>query len=115
MATATSSPSSEPLDTMVRLVTPERITFQYPLAGPFRRAVAYLIDLAVLGLLCLGALVGSLALSLGTITGMGLFLPAFFALYFGYGATCEALFNGQTPGKRAVGIRVVSDQGVPIT
>jgi uncharacterized RDD family membrane protein YckC len=115
MATATTSPSAEPLDTTVRLVTPERITFQYPLAGPFRRAVAYLIDLVVLGLLCLAALVLSLALALGTISGMGLFLPAFFVLYFGYGATCEALFNGQTPGKRAVGIRVVSDQGVPIT
>lgn len=115
MSTATPSPSHEPLDTMVRLVTPERITFQYPLAGPFRRAFAYLIDLAVIGLLCLLAALGSAALSLGTLSGFGLFLPAFFVLYFGYGATCEALCNGQTPGKRAVGIRVVSDQGVPIT
>src|SRR5215210_2380661 len=115
MATATSSPSSEPLDTTVRLVTPERITFQYPLAGPFRRAVAYLIDLAVLSGLCLVAFLLSLALALGTISGLGLFLPAFFVLYFGYGATCEALCNGQTAGKRLVGIRVVSDRGVPIT
>jgi uncharacterized RDD family membrane protein YckC len=115
MASATLSPSHEALDTTVRLVTPERITFQYPLAGPFRRAVAYLIDLMVIGLLCLLALLVSLAVSLGTISGFGLFLPAFFVLNFGYGATCEALLNGQTPGKRVVGIRVVSDQGVPIT
>ncbi|HEX8203727.1 MAG TPA: RDD family protein [Isosphaeraceae bacterium] len=115
MATATLNPAQEPLDTTVRLVTPERITFQYPLAGPFRRAVAYLIDLMILGGLYLAALVTSMALALGSSAGMGLFLPAFFALYFGYGATCEALLNGQTPGKRALGIRVVSDQGVPIT
>jgi uncharacterized RDD family membrane protein YckC len=115
MATATLSPSHEPLDTTVRLVTPERIAFQYPLAGPFRRAVAYLIDLAIMGVLCVLALLTSLAVSLGTISGLGLFLAAFFVLNFGYGASCEALFNGQTPGKRVVGIRVVSDQGVPIT
>jgi uncharacterized RDD family membrane protein YckC len=115
MATATLSPAHEPLDTTVRLVTPERITFQYPLAGPFRRAVAYLIDLVVIGLLCLLAALVATVVSLGTSSGLGLFLVAFFVLYFGYGATCEALFNGQTPGKRILGIRVVSDRGVPIT
>ena len=36
-------------------------------------------------------------------------------LTWGYGAFCEAFFNGQTLGKRAVSIRVVSEQGVPIT
>jgi uncharacterized RDD family membrane protein YckC len=64
MATATLSPSHEPLDTTVRLVTPERIAFEYPLAGPFRRAFAYLIDLAVLGVLCVLALLGSMILAL---------------------------------------------------
>ena len=36
-----------PLDAVVRLHTPERIVFDYPLAGPFRRFVAYLLDLAI--------------------------------------------------------------------
>ena len=48
MATADLEPAADALDTTVRLVTPERITFQYPLAGPFRRAAAYLLDLGVL-------------------------------------------------------------------
>jgi hypothetical protein len=36
-------------------------------------------------------------------------------LSWGYGAFCEGVFNGQTLGKRALGIRVVSERGVPIT
>jgi uncharacterized RDD family membrane protein YckC len=110
------SPGAEgPLDTTVRIVTPERIVFQYPLAGPFRRAFAYLIDLAVLCALVIVAVVVALLLSLGSISGMGPALVAYFALVWGYGAFCETVFNGQTPGKRAVGLRVVSEQGVPIT
>ena len=38
-----------------------------------------------------------------------------FVLTWGYGAFCEGLFNGQTVGKRAMGIRVVSERGVPIS
>ena len=34
---------------------------------------------------------------------------------WGYGAFCEGVFNGQTPGKRSLSLRVVSEQGVPIT
>src|SRR5436190_998224 len=47
MASATPTRPEGDLDTTVRLVTPERIVFRYPLAGPFRRYVAYLIDLAL--------------------------------------------------------------------
>lgn len=115
MATAVVEPSDEALDTTVRLITPERITFRYPLAGPFRRAMAYLIDLAVLVLLILLGLLVSLVLALGSAAGGGLFLVILFVLRFGYGAVLEGVFNGQTIGKRALGIRVVSVEGVPIT
>jgi uncharacterized RDD family membrane protein YckC len=107
--------SEAPLDTKVRLVTPERIIFEHPLAGPFHRFSAYLIDLALLTFLVIVATIASLVLTLGSISGLGLALVAYFALTWGYGAACEGLFNGQTPGKRLMGIRVVSDRGVPIT
>jgi uncharacterized RDD family membrane protein YckC len=109
------SSDSSPLDTTVRLVTPERITFMYPLAGPFRRAGAYLIDLLVLLLLVVAGQIAAVALSLGSAAGMGLFFAFLFALQFGYGAVCEALLNGQTIGKKAMGLRVVAVEGVPIT
>src|SRR4051794_7893038 len=104
-----------PLDTTVRLVTPERIVFQYPLAGPFRRVFAYLLDLLVLILLVFVAALASLVLALGSVAGLGPALVAYFLLSWGYGAGSEAFFNGQTLGKRALSIRVVSEQGVPIT
>ncbi len=116
MATATHRPFPEPLDTTVRLTTPERIVFEYPLAGPFRRAFAYSIDVMFVFTLLIAALIASILLSLGSIGGgIGLFLVALFAITWGYAAFCEAVFNGQTLGKRLVGIRVVSDRGVPIT
>lgn len=104
----------EPLDTTVRLVTPERIVFQYPLAGPFRRFGAFLIDLALLIVLMVTAALLAGLLTLGSGAGLGLMFVAYFVLNWGYGASCEGLFNGQTPGKRVVGIRVISDRGVPI-
>jgi uncharacterized RDD family membrane protein YckC len=99
----------------VTLVTPERIVFQYPLAGPFRRLFAYLIDLVLLIVLVVIAGIVALILSLGSPSGIGGLLVAYFVLVWGYGAFCETFFNGQTVGKRAVSVRVVSDQGVPIT
>ena len=105
----------EPLDTTVRLVTPERIVFLYPLAGPFRRCFAYMIDLGLLILLCLVASLLSLFVTLGSASGVGLLLVAYFVLTWGYGAFCEGVFNGQTVGKRVVGVRVISEKGVPIT
>ncbi len=63
----------------------------------------------------MAALVASLVLSLGSPSGFGPYLVALFVLTWGYGAFCEGVFNGQTPGKRALGVRVVSERGVPIT
>ena len=43
----------EPLDCIVRLVTPERIVIAHPLAGPSRRFMAYLVDQVLLVVLVL--------------------------------------------------------------
>ncbi len=105
----------EPLDCVVRLVTPERIVIAHPLAGPSRRFMAYLIDQVLLIVLLLLALLISLFVTMGSQSAMGPFLLAYFVLTWGYGAFCEGLFNGQTVGKRAMAIRVVSERGVPIS
>ena len=115
MLTESLSRADEPLDTTVRLITPERITFEYPLAGPFRRALAYLLDFLIWVMICAAISVVLLLLSLGSAAGIGLILVAYFVLQWGYGAFCEAVFNGRTPGKAMLGLRVVSDRGVPIT
>jgi len=105
----------DPLDTSVRLVTPERVEFSYTLAGPFRRAISYLIDTLVLSILIAVGVITSLVLTLGSPSGFGPILAIGFFLIWGYGAFCEGMFNGQTVGKKALGIRVMTVEGVPIT
>lgn len=118
MVTATSTQLEEPLDTSVRLTTPERIVFDYPLAGPFRRFVAYVIDLILLIFLMIVASLAAV-LFFGFLgsggAGMGVAFVAYFVLVWGYGVFCEGIFNGQTLGKRLTGIRVISVQGIPIS
>src|SRR5262249_47581067 len=98
--------------------TPERIIVVHPLAGPFRRFAAYLIDLGVLVLMVAVLIVAAIVLTIfsaGSLAVAGPMLVAFFFFRWGYGAFCEGVFNGRTLGKLCLGIRVVSDRGVPIS
>jgi uncharacterized RDD family membrane protein YckC len=105
------------LDTTIEIVTPENIAFRYRLAGPFRRLPAYLIDFAIRWF---AAVLGMIALTLSFSTlglapmGGGMALVLWFLLEWFYGGVFEAFFNGQTPGKRLMQIRVVSVDGQPI-
>ena len=82
------APSHTPLDLRIDVHTPENITFHYRVAGPFRRAPAYLIDLLVRGaitvavVLVLMMLFGSVGLS---GMGAGLGLACWFAVSWFYG------------------------------
>jgi len=109
---------SPQLDTRVRVVTPENIAFQYHVAGPFRRLPAYLIDLALriaigaAGYFGLGFVFG--LIGLGEL-GIGIWLTLFlFPLMWFYGGLFETFWNGQTPGKRIMRIRVLSIDGQAI-
>lgn len=115
MATATIAPSGAPLDTAVRLVTPERIAFEYPLAGPFHRVCSCLIDVAVLTAFFIIASIFAMLVTLGTSASQGIMYVLWWLILWFYGAICEATFNGQTIGKWAIGLRVVSTKGVPIS
>jgi uncharacterized RDD family membrane protein YckC len=106
------------IDTCIEIVTPENIAFQYRVAGPFRRLPAFLVDLGIrLGVALLGMIAAMIAFgSIGSASlGLGLGLLLWFVLSWFYGGLFEAFWNGQTPGKRLMGIRVVSVEGQPIT
>lgn len=105
--------STAALDNVIRIVTPENIAFEYRLAGPFRRSVAYVIDFVLRALVIIGILI-VVGLVLRSQASIGIVLVAFFILDWGYGGIFEALWNGQTPGKRLLSIRVVSTDGLPI-
>jgi len=57
----------------------------------------------------------SVAMPRAAIWGFAILVLFFFLLYFGYFAFFEIIWNGQTPGKRQAGIRVIKDSGRPLT
>lgn len=108
-----------PLDTTLQIVTPENIAFDYRVAGPFLRLPAYLIDFSLRLFLVLLASLAALTLAilpsgLGEV-GLGLVLVLYFVLDWFYGGLFEALWNGQTPGKRLLRLRVIAVEGQPLS
>lgn len=114
MADTDSSDASAPLDTVLTVVSPENIAFQFRLAGPAMRAVALAIDAVVIACLGLGAILTIGAFRTLGDAAMGPFLVAAFFVWWGYGAACEVFANGRTAGKSALGLRVVSQTGLSI-
>lgn len=116
--------AGDPLDTDVAIETPEHIIFHYRIAGPARRALGHLLDLLfcylfvfVLGAAILFAAMGS-AITSGEVTsaakaGLGIILLLLFAAQWVYFVSWEATL-GRSPGKMAVGVRVVTTSGRPI-
>jgi len=108
------------LDTTIAVVTPENISFEYQLAGPFRRLPAYLIDVATRWAVIL--LIGLMLMLVGLFTSVfsiGSFLVAtglvvYFVISWFYGTFLETYFNGRTVGKWACGLRVICVDGRPI-
>jgi uncharacterized RDD family membrane protein YckC len=119
-----------PMDQLdqLNIETPEQVDLRLPIAGIGSRFLAILADtilqIAVeIALIFLYFLFVSAASRgrLGNITDTaGKWLVAAmvlfnFLLYWGYFALFEAFWNGQTPGKRLVKIRVIKDSGRQIT
>jgi uncharacterized RDD family membrane protein YckC len=99
------------LDTTFRAATPEGIELDIRPAGPVPRALAWLVDL-----LWRAAALMLIGLTLGYFGqfGTGLFLLAWFILEWLVPAWCEAYWDGATPGKKALGLRVISEDGAPV-
>ena len=107
------------LDTTLSIETPERVIFSHQLAGPAVRTAAYLLDLLIR---CLFVVAVVLSLSIGAMaTGelygfeTGLILVLFFTLEWGYFVVFDLLLSGSSPGKRALGLRVIHESGRPLT
>ncbi len=109
--------ASQPLDTTTSVETPEHVRFRYHVAGPGRRAFAYLLDLLVrAGIFLLFALLaysGGL-LTAGIDAAHGLILVVWFVLEWFYYVLFELLWSGRTLGKRAMRLRVLADTGHPL-
>ncbi|QQP94634.1 RDD family protein [Lysobacter enzymogenes] len=100
------------LDTYRQVVTPEGVALHLRAAGPVPRALAYLVDLLARAAIYV-ALVQLLAIPFGKAGGALLMLVSFGLTWF-YPVLFEALMQGRTPGKWALGLRVVSADGAPV-
>ena len=99
--------------------TPEHVDVRLELAGVGSRLAAAVLDtlliwLAGLGLFLVNASFMSDA-SEASSWGTALVILLLFLLFWGYFTLFEGLNGGRTPGKQALGIRVVMDTGRPIT
>ena len=114
----------------ILVVTPENIEIEYELAGIGSRFLANMLDslfqlaiylalwiiVGIVGLLLAlsaSAFSTSLAAFFGEIE-VAFALIAAFAILWGYFIWFETRWNGQTPGKRQIGLRVIRDGGYPI-
>jgi len=105
--------------------TPENVAFGYEVAGIGSRFIAALIDtlliiiLQVIVNLAVSLLVSSFVDNLfGENVAAWLFAVfglISFALLWGYYIIFEMIWNGQSPGKRRMGLRVLKTDGTPIT
>jgi len=103
--------------------TPEQTSLDFAIAGVGSRFLALAVDtliqtlvgfiVGVGGTMAIGGLASVLPKS--AIWGAAVLVLFFFLLYFAYFAFFEIIWNGQTPGKRKAGIRVIKDSGRPLT
>ncbi|MFN0090567.1 MAG: RDD family protein [Acidimicrobiales bacterium] len=99
----------------VTIATPEGVELDVVVAGLGSRGLAAAIDLVITqtaGVLVL--LVGVAAASVAGGWAVAVAAIAAFFFQFGWFLFFEALWDGQTPGKRAAGLRVVHVDGRPI-
>lgn len=99
------------IDTTESIETPESIDLELTLAGPIVRILAFAIDSIIK--LFLYVMLGMI-LRYGGDIGSSIFLILMFITEWFYPVLFEMLNNGQTPGKRYMGICVVSDSGRPL-
>ena len=102
--------------------TPEQTMLEYPLAGIGSRFLALaldtLIELAAFLVLFLVSVlwvrIGGVFWRPATVWGEAIVVLIAFSVYYGYFAVFESIWNGQTPGKRWMGLRVIQDSGRPL-
>ncbi len=100
-------------DADTHIETPEGIELVMPLADPIARAYAFAIDLLLRFCLVI-ALSLILRLLFDAQTAQGIHLISFFVIMWGYYVVFEMWWDGQSPGKRSMKLRVVNDDFTPI-
>lgn len=110
--------SSITVDRRAGIVTPEAVVLEFETASVASRVLARLIDAAVLwaGLFMVALPMGLIFTGSGSETlGIIIIVVLGFVLVFGYWILMETLWHGRTVGKAALGLRVVTTEGAPVS
>ncbi|MCL1997833.1 MAG: RDD family protein [Turicibacter sp.] len=106
------------------VLTPANIEVEYRLAGAGSRLAAFVIDFTIQLIICLLLaiiiLFGIYSYTFATLDAVEGFALSFlivsvFFVYFCYFIIFEMILTGQTPGKKIFGLRVISDNGQPVS
>jgi uncharacterized RDD family membrane protein YckC len=97
--------------------TADNVGIGYDAAGIGSRFLAFSLDVLILGVVVFAAMVVALVVSPDGVVGvvaMALFVLIPILVAVGYFTVAETLTAGRTPGKRALGLRVIRiDGGAP--
>jgi uncharacterized RDD family membrane protein YckC len=96
------------------IVTPEHVQIRLEPAGLGNRFIALAVDLAIAGAVAATLAQLTLALLPGAVATM-VNAVAFLLVSWGYHVFFEVRQQGQSPGKRLMGLRVVDGRGLPIS
>jgi uncharacterized RDD family membrane protein YckC len=100
------------LDTVVAAETPEGILLELRPAGLSARYYAFLLDWLIRLMIAYAALIATTFMGVASV---GFWLVLWFLLEWFYPVVFELSRSGATPGKSIVGIKVVMDNGLPVT
>lgn len=100
--------------TTVSVRTTQNVSIEYPIAGVGNRILAYVIDALIIFAYCAVLMFGVLQ-NVGSGAAAFLIIILIFLPVFFYHLLFEIFMNGQSPGKRQVGIRVIRLDGTPAT
>ena len=101
----------------VSIVTPEGAELTFPLATVLERLLAFSFDLLLVGVATVLCVLAGAALTLVTrfVDAIAVIFLGLFAIRQGYFLFFEARWQGMTPGKRLMGLRVLSRDGGKLT
>jgi uncharacterized RDD family membrane protein YckC len=101
-----------PSDTTLNAQTPEGIDFTVYPAGVPARLCAYIIDTLICYVIIIAAII--IFRTLQTESGFWFILLLMFAVDWFFHVFFEVFFQGQSPGKKLLGLRVILHDGSPV-
>lgn len=104
-------------DSELVVATPERVSFDYQVAGLATRAIAQFVDVLILSFVLGGVYFFAIAIGAAgqDVVAYLIAIIGSFVVIFGYFWSCEAFWSGQTVGKKIFRLRAVGDRGEPMT